>query len=292
MADTKLAKRLAEIISMLYAGDRLRANSLAEEFNVSPRTIRRDISERLSFLDIQSTEYGWQLNQASRKDFNNKVLGEFAKRVGVSELFPYFNSSILNAFLESDKKSPYLIKQASSESLAEVLARQKYSKLEQAISNNNTVSFIYKEKDYRNVRPYKLVFFDGFWYLAAVDSGQLKAFHIALVKCITENDQFFEKSEAIEREIQYDDTIWFGGEKQQVQLKVSTEMAPFFTRKRHFPKQKIISTNPNGEVVISTEVTDERQLFPLLMKWIPHIRIVEPIALQTKLNQQLQSYIN
>ena len=44
---TKLAKRLTELIHRLYAGEQLQqAATLAQEFNVSERTIFRDL-ERL-----------------------------------------------------------------------------------------------------------------------------------------------------------------------------------------------------------------------------------------------------
>ncbi|HHK9512572.1 TPA: transcriptional regulator, partial [Morganella morganii] len=47
----RLAFRLAMIISRLFRGETLYPAQLAREFNVSARTLQRDFSERLVFLD-------------------------------------------------------------------------------------------------------------------------------------------------------------------------------------------------------------------------------------------------
>ena len=48
-----LAQRLGIILTKLNGGQRLSINALAEEFNVSERTIQRDLNVRLAYLPLQ-----------------------------------------------------------------------------------------------------------------------------------------------------------------------------------------------------------------------------------------------
>lgn len=291
MADTKLAQRLAEIIEMLYAGQSLCSNSLAEHFSVSARTIRRDFSERLSFLNIVSTPQGWKLDSALKFGKQNKaLLDKFAKISGAAELLPYFDESIIKSLLDIDSSSPYLIKRSEFETQEASLAKQKYIKLEKAILNKSEVSFNYNNKYYPNIAPYKLVHFDGFWYLAGTDNKRLKAFHVAHIKGLGVLNSNFLPEQDIEQEIFNTETIWFGEEKLKVTLKISAEIAQYFVRKKFFPEQEKVNREKDNSLTITTSVVNERQLFPLVMRWIPHIHIIEPAYLQEKLNNQLITY--
>lgn len=49
----KLAQRLGMILTKLNAGEHLQIASLAQEFNVSERTIQRDLNKRLSYLPLE-----------------------------------------------------------------------------------------------------------------------------------------------------------------------------------------------------------------------------------------------
>lgn len=54
----KLAVRLGMILTGLFSGKRLHIDELANEHNVTTRTIQRDINQRLLYLPIDS-ENGW-----------------------------------------------------------------------------------------------------------------------------------------------------------------------------------------------------------------------------------------
>ena len=48
-----LAQRLGVILTKLNHGQRLVISELAHEFNVSPRTIQRDLNVRLAYLPLE-----------------------------------------------------------------------------------------------------------------------------------------------------------------------------------------------------------------------------------------------
>lgn len=292
MAETKLAKRLAEILEMLYAGDSISTNALAEHFSVSPRTIRRDLAERLSFLNLVSTHEGWKLQDSTDEIFNTKVIDSFAEKIGVQNLLPYFDDAILKSLVGTNGDSPYLIKQSEFEQLEAPFAKLKFSKLEGAIRQKKQISFSYHNKLYSDIEPYKLVHFDGFWYLAAVDNRKLKAFHVSLIKAVGVTNINFVPDANIHIKINNDETIWFSENKMQVTLIVAPEVSQYFKRKKFFPEQQTICQGSHKPLMVTTNIVSRQQLFPLLMRWIPHIKIIEPAFLQDELINQLTTYIN
>ena len=54
----KAIYRLTTINSRLFAGEALDVKDLSEEFNVSVRTIQKDLNERLAYLNIGKNDVG------------------------------------------------------------------------------------------------------------------------------------------------------------------------------------------------------------------------------------------
>lgn len=53
----KIAKRLALILQKFNDGERLSVDALADEFQVSSRTLQRDLNERLNFLPLKVSPF-------------------------------------------------------------------------------------------------------------------------------------------------------------------------------------------------------------------------------------------
>ena len=290
MAETKLAERLARIIGMLNSGKPVKASQLAEKFGVSSKTIRRDLLERLDFMRLQQSGDEWSLEQKNTGALTIDALNGFALACGVQQLFPSLNKSIIQSILNT--KSPYLIKPVNYESsLAKQNSKQLFSTLEDAIYNSKEVGFSYKKKNYATVQPYKLVNFQGFWYLAAIHENKLKSFHFGLLINLWATNNTFSPSAEIEQEIIEDDTIWFGEEKYEVVLKLTNNTNDYFKRKQIFPEQEILEELPNGDIFIKTKAVNDKQILPLIKAWIPNIHIISPKTLNQKLKLELSNYI-
>lgn len=67
----KLAQRLGMILTKLNAGEHLQIASLAQEFNVSERTIQRDLNKRLSYLPLERE--GQVTHRTYRHTLNKKI---------------------------------------------------------------------------------------------------------------------------------------------------------------------------------------------------------------------------
>jgi len=52
----KISQRLASILIQLNTGESISVENLAQEFNVSIRTIQRDLNERFNFLPLEKNK--------------------------------------------------------------------------------------------------------------------------------------------------------------------------------------------------------------------------------------------
>ena len=77
-----------------------------------------------------------------------------------------------------------------------------------------------------------------------------------------------------------------------VVVEVSNIKARFFKAKNFLPSQKIIEEKDDGSLVLSFKVTQEMEMDELVKKWIPHMRVVTPLSLQQKIEEDLNQYLN
>ena len=95
----------------------------------------------------------------------------------------------------------------------------------------------------------------------------------------------------IEYDLANSDGIWLGSDRQRVLIQVSSQVAAFFRRRNLLPNQVIEQETPGGDILISTTVAQAEEVLPIIRYWIPHVRILEPIAMQQQLEETLASYL-
>ena len=83
----KLAYRLADMITMLNGGETLNITDLTEKYQVSRRTMLRDIEDRLGFLPLQKTAQGYKLEPSYLGQLSYKDIRTFAQISGISGLY-------------------------------------------------------------------------------------------------------------------------------------------------------------------------------------------------------------
>lgn len=282
----KLAHRLADMLVMLYAGKILRIDELVEKYSVSKRTIQRDIA-RLEFLDLVYEEQGYRLNnQYFGRGFGITDIYNFVQISGIEDLYPKLDYALLH---EINTANIYDVKVADFEN-SQILEWQMET-LKQAIKANYCVQFDYKEKS-RQVEPYKLVHHLGCWYLAGVEQGQIKTYHISRMSHLVPTKIAFTQRENILREIEQDDSIWFGQQKIEVVIQVNMQVAQYFKQRQLLPEQNMVKEMVDGTLLLSCQIGHKLQLFPIVRWWIPYLKIVSPSEWQDELENELQAYLS
>jgi predicted DNA-binding transcriptional regulator YafY len=292
MADTTLALRLAEIIGMFNNGESVRTAELATKFNTSERTIHRDITQRLDFLQLIKSDNRWKMDTQAIGTLSQKVIQNFAAISGIRDLYPTLDDNFLKSLMDTEQQSAFLIKPHHYESLSDQVSKQLFNKLESAITSNESVHFYYKAKDYQHVQPYKLINYKGIWYLAAIDKDKLKTFHVSQIKSVWPTKERFERCSKIEKQINKEESIWFSGKKHEVVLQVNADVASYFKRRQLIPEQEITKTCDDGSLIVTTMVADDKQILPIIKYWIPHVKVISPSNLDVKLREDIKRYLN
>lgn len=171
-----------------------------------------------------------------------------------------------------------------------------FRELEQAIVARNSVSFDYQradgeKKSYADVSPYKLVNSKGIWYLAAADAAKLKTFSFTKICHLRVLDATFDWDARIDEEICSEEGIWLSEQKQEIMMKISSEVAGYFKRRRLIVNQVIEKELEDGGLIISAKVGHPNQVLPIVRYWLPNIRIISPESLQEEMERGLAHYL-
>lgn len=288
-----LGYRLAHILGKLNQGDKLDPQTLADEFNVTLRTIQRDLNERFGFLPLEKTDGLYHLDNKFLGRLSLRDIEQFASLAGVRGLFPSLSTDFLRDIFDSRIQSALLVKGPHYEDLAG--KEQIFRMLEQAILNHQRVTYSYEKADghktYTNVAPHKLVNHDGIWYLAGKDGDKLKAFTLVKIDRLLVSEDSFAADPAVAKTLADEDDIWLNEKKLEVVLKVTGPAASYFRRRKLLANQVIEKELEDGGLLVSAKVAHINQILPIVRHWIPNIRIISPEGLQATLEAELKAYL-
>jgi len=289
-----LVHRLSMILVKLNQGERLSPQSLADEFGVNLRTIQRDLNERFAYLPLEKVEGIYRIDPLYLGKLSTKDIERFACLAGVNGLFPSLSTDFLRDIFDSNIQSALLVKGHNYEDLAG--KEQMFRELERAIVSRRNIQISYQKADsqkiYESISPFKLMNHKGIWYLAARDGDKLKTFSFSKVESLRMLDTRFEADIGIDKKLAEEDGIWFSNDNTEVVLKVDSDVAGYFKRRRLIANQVIEKELEDGGLIVSAKVGHVNQVLPIVRYWIPHIRIISPEGLQGGMEQELHSYID
>jgi predicted DNA-binding transcriptional regulator YafY len=282
-----VASRLASILLKLNQGESFTPQELAGEFGVHERTIYRDLN-RFAGIVERAQDGKYRIVPEYQGKLRPKDLETFAKLVGVDELFPQNNARFLMALLDTLSQSSFLVRGHHYEKLKPHDAQ--FEQLDKVIRDSKRCTLTYADKR-RTLEPYRLVNNKGIWYLAATDEGRLKSFSLGRISQLVVGGDSFEPRADVQRQIENDDDVWFGEEKTEVLLTIAPQIAYYFQRRKLLPQQVIEKELENGGLIVSSRISDENQMLPLVRYWIPHVRILEPGWLRDQLERDLRVFL-
>lgn len=301
----KRIHRLLSILNRLDSGRKVLSRELAEEFNVSIRSIQRDIAILTStgFLisssqkGVYAFEEGYSLKKMKLTNEEASLLTflcEISQSLG--DKFSGSFESIFKKVIQQEFDSPFYAKMPEGVKLDN---RQPFVKdLEEAIDECQQIEFSYLSqgdivKSYK-ADPLKIIYFDGFWYLMARIGAKDKIFKFRLEKIkdlkILRSD--FVPPKNLKIMLDQSVNIWFSENRdKKVTLKVDKLVAQYFKQKTYFPVQKIIKTNKDGSLIIETRTNQYEEIMHIIMHWIPHIKVIAPKELIGEVKKRLNAYL-
>lgn len=222
-----------------------------------------------------------------------------------SDLFKSFDidpsvKSILEQKLKESKKL-YEFKNKPFESKKDNYEIIK--KLEKAIYHQKVIVIDYLvrgEIQHYTVKPYKIVFMNEVFYIACEVSHKhfiFSKYRISKIKAMTETKNTFHKNREIEDFIKFIQTPFARYQKGfrthliKIILEVHRDKAYFFKSKKFLNSQTILEEKENGSLTVSYQVTQEIEVEELVKKWLPYVKVIEPLSLKERLERELRDYL-
>lgn len=297
--------RLFEIVYILMNKKGTTARELSERFEVSSRTIYRDIETLCQAgIPIYTTQgKGGGISLMENFVLNKSVLSEQEQNEIISAL------SLLKVTTNEDsgqvlsklgalfgnKRSDWIEVDFSNWNSTEE-DKYKFSLLKDSIMNYCVITFQYYnsngEHSIRRVEPYKLVFRSQAWYLFGYckDRKDVRYFKISRICELHREDEHFQMSPKAYRSCSEPPaTVTY--HSIPVHLRISSEMG--FRVYDEFP-QEAIRVEPDGSFDIHANLEENHFLAGYLMSFEDYLEVLEPQHLReemiTKYKHSLERY--
>lgn len=175
--------------------------------------------------------------------------------------------------------------------------------LKDAINKKRIINYEYELngniRQQKDIKPYKILFMNDNYYLASEVNNEYRYSMFRINNISNVQIQNFEF------EFDYDllDFIVniqtpFAKYKEnykehlmKVIVEVDKSKTKFFETKKFLPSQEILDKKENGNYLVSFEVTQELEIEDLIKKWIPFIKIIEPLTLKDKIIKDIKIYL-
>ena len=179
-----------------------------------------------------------------------------------------------------------------------------FEMLKESVSMKKIISFDYKinNKSIRqiDIKPYKILFMNDNYYLASEVNNEYKfsMFRISKISNIQDSEKSFYYNVDIQNFISDIQTPFstykedYKSHQIVVKVEVDKSKAHFFEDKKFLPSQIIEKKLDNGNLQISYIVTQEMEAEELIKKWIPFMRVMEPIRLDEKIRSDMRKYLS
>lgn len=294
----KILFRFLSIISRLSDGEILYKDALAEEFNVSSKTIQRDFNERLmTRFPLEKQGNGWKMMEGyhveKSRAMEDLLVLDILKTLsgGLGKEFAKRSQSLLNKL--SDSEANVFYTRVYFEDISRLT--KSFDLLEKAIQESSLVQFLHKDK-YRLVKPYRLVNFDGYWYLFAqeINDGRIKTFHIARIQEIMITQEHFTKDSSLQSHLEKAINAWFVPDQDayDVVLHIDAAIKRYILDHPIAPTQRILSEEQDGSIILGLEITHEKEILSTIFKWIPYITVVFPHSLKECVLKESQIFLD
>ncbi|MDD3009347.1 MAG: WYL domain-containing protein [Arcobacter sp.] len=295
----KVLTRLVIILQKLSNNELPTRVELMEEFNVSSKTIQRDINERLCYFPIEENSLkqlkfidGFSLNKTSLKE--NEMLFIYLSLSQIKDInnnFEKITYDIFTKLLTPTFNSPYHIKAKAFQSID--MDSPLLNSIEKAIEYKNKLTIKLENRSIE-IEPYKVVNFDGIWYLFGkdLDDEKIKTVFIHEIIDMKIKTEKFKIDKPIESILENVHSAWFeDGNYMEIKVKVNAKIAFNFKLKNILPSQKILKEFDDGSLLIQFGVTTEEDIDNILKAWIPDIEIISPKKYRDNFIKELEQYI-
>ncbi len=272
-------------------------HQLQDNRDVSPETLKKHL-EKIESKDVMYAEEQiyMRLAMESIKELDTlskKHHNDIEARLGLKNI-----------------ESPYFIDNEDMESVN--MSHADILDLKEAIRKDAIVEFKYdgkRRKDWYIVEPYKLIIFDGLWYLFGKDTNDTKTpyktWRLIYIKDVDyardgsiKHYMSDEHTESILKNV--DDAKFIVDITQEiptvkknitVKLKIDAQIIMQFDNKVHIPGDVSEPvTQEDGSLIVTTKVNTIADVNAEIKSWFPYIEILEPLKFREDFLMEIEAY--
>ena len=285
-----LAQRLGVILTKLNHGQRLVISELAHEFNVSPRTIQRDLNVRLAYLPLEREGQTYWLDPSYFGRASTPAILRLCEQVVAKALFPDDHDALLKQWLNPNGSPVFVL---SGFQLDEDDSHHQWLKpLAKAISQQLKARLTWVgEQTEQEVEPYRLVNKRGRWYLAGVSTEAPfiePLSRISLIRLTEAAATIAEPQQQILQRLIEQEAI----PSHEVVIKAASPIAHEFKLRNILPEQALIRELEDGSILLASRVFDGAQLLPVIKTYLPHLEVISPAGIQALVKRDLKTLLS
>lgn len=297
MSQKSSLHRVLEILNRLNKGEKLCVSQLADKYEVSERSIQRDFKIILEVFDDFLIKDG-ECYKGYKKVLLDELLqgSELMMLSNIVNIFDITNTKSLvsneTKKLIQNSMNVYSFKAKPFEVLKQT---SELKKLEQAIRHKKEIKLIYERENEIFkfiIQPYKIIFLNENFYLVGkdIDDENILRLRIALINKISLSSKTFYPNPKIVDYIRTLQTPWKQFNKKEITIKllVKYKVAHYFLLKKYLSSQKIVQKYDNGDIQVTYQVSNFKEIEELIIKWLPKIEIIEPLTLKTYLKKEFE----
>lgn len=276
-------QRLIQIIQRLYRGEKLKISQLAKEFNVSTKTIQRDLKERLKSSLLIKEGHSFFLSSKAKDnsdDFILDFLYNLAPHYG--DEFSYRLTQILSKYQSIKNDNLFLSLQTPT--LTQKL--QEIQTIQTAISKQTYLKLNYKSTPLSRIVPLKIQAINGVWYLFAFQEEKKLFLSLEEINAVKLERKRFTLSQQAQKRFESD---FFENPKVLISLFVYPQIAQKFKDKKFAPHQKIIQ-DKEGSLIIEFLSNNLEGIEEEVLKHIPNVAVLEPQELKDSIENKIRLY--
>lgn len=155
---------------------------------------------------------------------------------------------------------------------------------------------------YNHAKPLKIVYMHNNWYLATLlQEHQNRPYTLTFLRMkqivsIEVSSEEYYLTPDIRKALDHIEQCQtpfeqYGAPKFRVIVKADKGIARYFKHKRYLKSQQIIAEETDGSLLISYEITQTQELFPIIQKWLPQMHIIEPPKVKKQFAKMLARYL-
>jgi predicted DNA-binding transcriptional regulator YafY len=174
-------------------------------------------------------------------------------------------------------------------------ANQDADALQKAVSGKFQINFKYAvTSSHKDIKPYKLVQYGGFWYLLAVmGKEKILKFRIDEIRNVEITKKTFTPNSKVIKALKESVNIFFELKPDaDIKLLVQKEAAKYFKNKKYVPYQKIEKENSDGSLIVASKISKIQEIEPAIFNFMPFVKIVSPEKLSSILKTKISNYLS